>query len=147
MGRDRKLRFFETLVKIGLREIEVGFPAASQTDFDFVRMLIDENRIPENVTIQVLTQAREHLIARTIEAIRGARRAIVHVYNSVSVLQRRVVFNLDKPAIRAMAVQGTRWVKDHAASLKGTDVILEYSPESFTGTEVEYAAEVSDAVV
>jgi 2-isopropylmalate synthase len=147
MGRDRKLRFFETLVKIGLREIEVGFPAASQTDFDFVRMLIDEGRIPEDVTIQVLTQAREHLIARTIEAVRGARRAIVHVYNSVSVLQRRVVFGMDKPAIREMAIQGTRWVKEHAQKLSGTEIILEYSPESFTGTEVEYAAEVSDAVV
>jgi 2-isopropylmalate synthase len=147
MGRDRKLRFFETLVKVGLREIEVGFPAASQTDFDFVRMLIDEGRIPENVTIQVLTQAREHLIARTIDAVRGARRAIVHVYNSVSVLQRRVVFGMDRPAIKEMAVQGTRWVKEHAKTLKDTEVILEYSPESFTGTEMEYAAEVSDAVV
>ena len=147
MGGERKLRFFETLVKIGLREIEVGFPAASQTDFDFVRMLIEENRIPENVTIQVLTQAREHLIARTVESLKGAKRAILHLYNSVSVLQRRVVFNLDKPAIREMAIQGTRWVMDHAKSLKGTDLTLQYSPESFTGTEPEYAVEVSDAVV
>jgi 2-isopropylmalate synthase len=146
MGKDRKLKFFETLVKIGFREIEVGFPSASQTDFDFVRMLIDGNRIPENVTIQVLTQAREHLIARTFEAIQGAKRAIVHLYNSTSELQRRVVFGLDKPAILQMALQGTEWVKQHAKTVSGTDLTFEYSPESFTGTEVEYAAEVSDAV-
>jgi len=147
MGPDRKLQFFETLVAMGFKEIEVGFPAASQTDFDFVRRLIEEGRIPEDVTIQVLTQARESLIARTVEALQGARRVIVHLYNSTSTLQRRVVFGLEKEAIRAMAVQGTHWVKAAVGALAGASVTLEYSPESFTGTEMEYAAEVADAVV
>jgi 2-isopropylmalate synthase len=147
MGAGRKLQFFETLVATGFKEIEVGFPAASQTDFDFVRRLIEEDRIPEDVTIQVLTQAREGLIARTFEALRGARRVIVHLYNSTSTLQRRVVFGLEPEAIQAMAVQGVRWVKAAAASMGDTEVVLEYSPESFSGTEVEFAARVCDAVV
>jgi len=147
MGAGRKLQFFETLVATGFKEIEVGFPAASQTDFDFVRRLIEEDRIPGDVTIQVLTQAREGLIARTFEALRGARRVIVHLYNSTSTLQRRVVFGLEPEAIQAMAVQGVRWVKAAAASMGDTEVVLEYSPESFSGTEVEYAARVCDAVV
>ena len=147
MGSDRKLLMFETLVKMGFREIEVGFPAASQTDFDFVRQLIEEGRIPEQVTIQVLTQAREGLIARTVEALQGARRVILHVYNSTSELQRRVVFGMDREAVKSLAVQGVQWVKEAARALVGAQVTLEYSPESFTGTEVAYAAEVCDAVV
>jgi len=147
MGSDRKLQFWDTLVKVGFKEIEVGFPAASQTDFDFVRKLIDENRIPDDVTIQVLTQAREDLIARTIEALRGAKNVVVHLYNSTSTLQRRVVFGLEKDQIRDMAVRGTKWIKEAVKALEGTNVTLEYSPESFTGTEVEYAVEVADAVI
>jgi 2-isopropylmalate synthase len=147
MGPDRKLQFFETLVRVGFKEIEVGFPSASQTDFDFLRRLIEEHRIPDDVAIQVLTQARESLITRTVEALQGARKAIIHLYNSTSTLQRRVVFGMDRDAIRDLAVQGTRMVKEASRALKGTEVIFEYSPESFSGTEVEYAAEVSDAVV
>ncbi len=146
MGQDRKLRFFEALVRIGLKEIEVGFPAASQTDFDFVRCLIEEKRIPADVTIQVLTQAREHLIARTFEALRGAPRAVVHLYNSTSVLQRRVVFGMDRRAIRDLAIAGTQLVRREADRCPELDVVLEYSPESFTGTELDFAAEVCDAV-
>jgi 2-isopropylmalate synthase len=147
MGPDKKLRFFEALVKIGLKEIEVGFPAASQTDFDFVRVLIEENHIPKDVTIQVLTQAREHLIGRTFESIKGARRAIVHLYNSTNELQRRVVFAMDKKAIRELAVQGTVIVRKAARELPAsTEVVFEYTPESFSATEVDFAAEVSDAV-
>jgi 2-isopropylmalate synthase len=146
MGSERKLRFFELLVRLGLRQIEVGFPAASQTDFDFVRRLIEERRIPDDVTIQVLTQAREHLIERTIESLRGARQAIVHLYNSTSALQRRVVFGLERDAIRDLAVQGTHSVKSRAARLSDTELWFEYSPESFTGTELDFAAEVADAV-
>jgi len=147
MGWDRKVAFFETLLKVGFTEIEVGFPAASQTDFDFIRRLIEEDRIPEGVAIQVLTQAREPLIARTIEALQGARRVILHLYNSTSALQRRVVFGQDRKAILAMALQGTRWVKEAARDLKGAEIIFEYSPESFSATELDFAAEVCDAVV
>ena len=146
MGAGRKLRMFEALVKVGFKEIEVGFPAASQTDFDFLRLLITEHRIPEDVSIQVLTQAREDLIKRTVESLQGARKAVIHLYNSTSTLQRRVVFGQDRDAIRALAVQGTRWVREAARSLEGTEVVFEYSPESFTGTELDYAAEVCDAV-
>jgi 2-isopropylmalate synthase len=147
MGSDRKLMMFETLVKMGFREIEVGFPAASQTDFDFVRMLIEGNHIPEGVAIQVLTQARQALIERTVDAVQGARKAILHLYNSTSTLQRRVVFAMDRDEVRELAVQGTRWVKEAARRLEGTEVVFEYSPESFTGTEMDYAAQVADAVV
>ncbi len=146
MGMERKLRFFEALVRVGFEEIEVGFPAASQTEFDFVRALIDEGRIPSHVTIQVLTQAREHLIARTFEALRGVRRAIVHVYNSTSTLQRRVVFGLDRAGVKEIAVRGVRQARQEAAGLAGSEIVLEYSPESFTGTELEFAAGVCDAV-
>jgi 2-isopropylmalate synthase len=146
MGMARKLRFFEALVRVGFKEIEVGFPAASQTEFDFVRALIDEGRIPAAVTIQVLTQAREHLIARTFEALRGVRRAIVHVYNSTSTLQRRVVFGLDRAGVKEIAVRGVRQARQEAAKLADSEIVLEYSPESFTGTELEFAAEVCDAV-
>ena len=146
MGRERKLRFFNALVALGLKEIEVGFPAASQTDFDFVRNLIEEDRIDDDVTIQVLTQAREPLIRRTVEAIRGARRAIIHLYNSTSTLQRRVVFGMGRDGIRDLAVQGTRWVQQAIGGLSGTQIVFEYSPESFTGTELGFACEVCDAV-
>ncbi len=147
MDGARKRRLFETLVQIGFKEIEVGFPAASQTDFDFVRELITENLIPEDVTIQVLVQAREELIARTYQALEGARRAIVHVYNSTSEVQRRVVFGMDRAGIRAVAVRGAQWVADQAARYPQTEWIFQYSPESFTGTELEYALEVCEAVL
>jgi len=147
MGPDRKGRMFVELVKMGFKEIEVGFPSASQPDFDFVRELIETGQIPDDVTIQVLTQAREHLIRRTFEALRGAKRAIVHLYNSTSTLQRRVVFGLERPAIRDLAVRGTELCAQLAAGLDGTDVHFEYSPESFTGTELDFALEVCEGVM
>jgi 2-isopropylmalate synthase len=147
MDPGRKLMFFRTLVETGIKEIEVGFPAASQTDFDFLRLLIEGGHIPDDVTIQVLTQAREPLIRRTVEAVRGARRVILHLYNSTSTLQRRVVFAMTRDEIRDLAVQGTRWLRSAAETLEGTEVRFEYSPESFTGTELDFAAEVVDAVV
>jgi 2-isopropylmalate synthase len=146
MDGARKRRMFDLLLKTGFKEIEVGFPAASQTDFDFVRELIERNLVPEDVTIQVLTQARAELIARTFEALRGARRAIVHLYNSTSTLQRRVVFGLDRDGIIEIAVNGARLVAEHAAQQPGTEWIFEYSPESFTGTELDFAVEICDAV-
>lgn len=146
MTPDRKRRMFELLVAMGYKEIEVGFPSASQLDFDFVRMLIDENLIPDDVVIQVLTQAREHLIERTFEAIEGAPTAIVHLYNSTSTLQRKVVFDLDKDGIKEIAVRGAELCLKFAEQAVGTDVYFEYSPESFTGTELDYAIEVCDAV-
>ena len=146
MGRERKLRLFKALVRMGFKEIEVGFPSASQTDFDFLRTLIEEDRIPDDVTIQVLTQARDHLISRTIEGLKGARRAIIHLYNSTSTLQRRVVFAKDRDAIRELAVGGTRAVKAAISAIPETEIVFEYSPESFTGTEMDFAVEVCDAV-
>ena len=142
----RKLRMFSLLVDMGYKEIEVGFPSASQTDFDFVRQLIETDLIPDDVTIQVLTQAREHLIERTYEAIAGAPQAIVHLYNSTSTLQRRVVFGLDRDGIKDIATQGARLCAKYAENLRGTEVYYEYSPESYTGTELEFAVEVCDAV-
>ena len=147
MGLDRKQRMFEALVAMGFKEIEVGFPSASNPDFEFVRHLIDSNSIPNDVTIQVLTQCRDELIDRTFEAIRGAKRAVVHIYNSTSTLQRRVVFGLDRAGITEIAVRGTRRVRSLCASLPETEIILEYSPESFTGTELDYAKEVCEAVM
>lgn len=147
MSPERKRIMFDLLVGMGYKEIEVGFPSASQTDFDFVRSLIEENAIPDDVTIQVLTQAREHLIARTYESLVGAKQAIVHVYNSTSVLQREVVFRADKDAIKALAVEGATLCKRYEATVPGTEIYYEYSPESFTGTELEYAAEVCNAVL
>ena len=147
MTPDRKRRMFELLVKMGYKEIEVGFPSASQTDFDFVRMLIEEKLIPDDVVIQVLTQAREHLIERTFESIKGAPQAIVHFYNSTSTLQRRVVFEQDREGIKDIAVQGAKWCLQYAETVKDTtEVYYEYSPESYTGTELDYALEVCDAV-
>jgi 2-isopropylmalate synthase len=147
MGADRKLRLFDELVKIGFKEIEVGFPSASQTDHDFIRLLIEEERIPPDVTIQVLTQAREDLIRGTFECIRGARRAIVHLYNATSPLQRRVVFGMDREGIVGIAVEGVRLIRELTATLPGTKVVLEYSPESFSGTELDFAAAICEAVM
>ncbi|MFF0246386.1 2-isopropylmalate synthase [Streptosporangium sandarakinum] len=146
MDAHRKLKMFELLVKIGYKEIEVGFPAASQTDFDFVRQIIEEDRVPEDVVIQVLTQARPELIERTFESLRGAKQAIVHLYNSTSTLQRRVVFGQDRDGITAIAVEGAKLCKKLAAELEDTEIYFQYSPESFTGTELEYAVEVCNAV-
>ncbi|ANG61314.1 2-isopropylmalate synthase [Marinobacterium aestuarii] len=142
----QKRRMFELLVKLGFKEIEVGFPAASQPDFDFVRSLITDNLIPDDVTIQVLTQARDELIARTFESLRGARRAIVHLYNSTSTVQREQVFGLDREGIRAIAVKGAHTVARLASERPETQWVFQYSPESFTGTELDYAVEVCDAV-
>jgi 2-isopropylmalate synthase len=146
MTPDRKRRMFELLVRMGYKEIEVGFPAASQTDFDFIRQLVDEDLIPDDVTIQVLTQARDELIERTYESLRGTKQAIVHLYNSTSTLQRRVVFNSDRAGITDIAVHGARLVRKLAEQMVGTEIRFEYSPESFTGTELEYAVEVCNAV-
>ncbi|GAA4910060.1 2-isopropylmalate synthase [Stackebrandtia albiflava] len=147
MSPDRKRRMFDLLVGMGYKEIEVGFPAASQTDFDFVRSLIETDAIPDDVTIQVLVQCREHLIDRTFESLRGAPRAIVHFYNSTSTLQRRVVFGMDRDAITDIATQGARLSMKYAEiHTPDTDIRYEYSPESYTGTELEYAVEVCGAV-
>ena len=146
MTPDRKRKMFELLVKMGYKEIEVGFPAASQNDFDFVRQLIKDDVIPDDVVIQVLTQAREHLIERTYESLEGVDNAIVHVYNSTSALQRRVVFDLDKNGIKDIAVHGAQLVAKYAEQMGKSEIFFEYSPESFTGTELEYAAEVCNAV-
>ncbi|OOB90580.1 2-isopropylmalate synthase [Rathayibacter sp. VKM Ac-2630] len=147
MSPERKRIMFDLLVSMGYKEIEVGFPSASQTDFDFVRSLIEEGAIPEDVTIQVLTQARDHLIERTYESIRGARQAIVHLYNSTSVLQREVVFRKDRQGIIDIALAGARKCREMEASVPGTTVYYEYSPESYTGTELEFARDICDRVV
>ena len=147
MGPDRKRRMFDLLVKLGFKEIEVGFPSASETDFAFVRELVEHRLVPDDVTIQVLTQARSELIERSFEAISGARRAIMHLYNSTSTLQRRVVFGLDKPGIVDIAVSGARLIRDLAATMPETEVIYQYSPESFTGTELDFAVEICEAVM
>lgn len=146
MGPERKLRMFQLLVGMGFKEIEVGFPSASQTDYDFVRQLIEGDHIPDDVTIQVLTQSREHLIERTFEALEGADRAIVHLYNSTSVLQRRVVFRQDEDGIVDIATSGARLVKKFEEQLRGTQITYEYSPESYTGTELEFARRISEEV-
>lgn len=146
MNIEQKRKLFVQLVAIGFKEIEVGFPAASQPDFDFVRALIDENLIPEDVTIQVLTQAREDIIARSFEALRGAPRAVIHVYNSTSPAQRNYVFNTDRNGIRAIAEQGARWVKQYAAQQPDTQWTFQYSPESFTQTELDFARDICEVV-
>ena len=146
MGSERKLRLFKLLVAVGFKEIEVGFPAASQTDFDFVRHLIDNNLIPEDVTLQVLTQCRRELIERTFESLVGAKRVILHLYNSTSELQRRVVFKQDKNGIKQIAIDGADIVAECAKKYPDTSWQFQYSPESFTGTELDYAVEVCDAV-
>ena len=146
MGLEEKIEFFQMLVDIGFKEIEVGFPAASETEFDFVRALIERNMIPEDVTIQVLTQAREHIIKKTFEALQGAPQAVVHLYNSTSVAQREQVFRKDKVEIKKLAVDGAKLLKELAEQTDG-HFLFEYSPESFHGTEVEYALEVCNAVL
>ena len=146
MDPHRKLTMFNLLVQMGYKEIEVGFPSASQMDFDFVRKIIDEGLIPDDVTIQVLTQARESLIRRTYDAIKGSKSAVVHLYNSTSTLQRRVVFGLDKEGIKKIATEGAELCLRLTDTVPGTLVSFEYSPESYTGTELEYALEVCDAV-
>ena len=146
MNIERKMRMFDLLVKLGYKEIEVGFPSASQTDFDFVRALVETDRIPEDVTIQVLTQAREHLIARTYESLVGAKQAIVHFYNSTSTLQRRVMFGLDMDGIADIATSAARLCKKYAEDMGDTEIRFEYSPESYTGTELEFAARVCNEV-
>ncbi|MCL4129741.1 UNVERIFIED_CONTAM: hypothetical protein GTU68_055741 [Idotea baltica] len=146
MGSERKLRLFKLLVAIGFKEIEVGFPAASQTDFDFVRHLIDNNLVPDDVTLQVLTQCRQELIERTFESLVGAKSAILHLYNSTSTLQRRVVFKQDKAGIQKIAVDGAKMVAEGAQKYPDINWQFQYSPESFTGTELDYAVEVCNAV-
>lgn len=143
---EEKVEFFKLLVDLGFKEIEVGFPSASQIEYDFLRQLVDRKLIPSDVTVQVLVQCREHLLKRTFEALEGLPKAIVHIYNSVSVLQRDVVFNMNKEQIKQIAIDGTKLVKEYAKSFPG-EIILEYSPESFSGTEVEYAYEVCSAVI
>jgi 2-isopropylmalate synthase len=147
MNVSQKLELFQTLVKIGFKEIEVGFPSASNTEFTFNRRLIEEKRAPDDVWLQVLVQAREDLIERTVESLIGAKRAIIHLYNSTSPAQRRVVFGKSKKEIIEIAVRGAQWIKDRLSKLKGTEVMLQYSPESFSMTEVEFAKEISEAVM
>jgi 2-isopropylmalate synthase len=147
MNVSQKLELFQTLVKIGFKEIEVGFPSASNTEFAFNRRLIEENRAPDDVWLQVLVQAREDLIERTVESLIGAKKAIIHLYNSTSPAQRRVVFGKSKKEIVEVAVRGAQWIKDRLPRLKGTEVMLQYSPESFSATEVEFAKEISEAVM
>ena len=147
MGVDEKLEYFDLLLGIGFKEIEIGFPSASQIEYDFARELIEKSRIPDDVAIQVLCQCREHLVERTFESLRGAKKAIFHIYNSTSPVQRKVTFGLSKAEIKAIAIEGTRLVKAGLGSLPGTEIILEYSPESFSNTEVEYALEVCEAVM
>ncbi len=147
MGVAQKLEFFDALVAVGFKEIEVGFPAASPTEFEFMRRLIEEDRIPEDVTIQVLVQAREELIERTVQSLQGAHKAIIHLYNSTSPAQRRIVFGLSKEEITKIAVRGAQAVKDRLPALTGTDLKFQYSPESFSATEVDYALEICHAVM
>ena len=147
MNSERKRRMFDTLVAMGFKEIELGFPAASETDYAFIRELIEQDRIPEDVTVQVLTQSRAALIERTFQALEGARRVIVHLYNSTSELQRRVVFGLDRPGITGIAVEGAKQIAALAAARPETDWVFQYSPESFTGTELDYAVEICEAVM
>ena len=147
MNIDEKLKFFDCLVATGFKEIEVGFPSASETEYNFIRKLIEENRIPKDVTIQVLVQAREHLIKKTFESLDGAHSAIIHLYNSTSPLQRKITFNKSKEEIKAIAIEGTRLVKTLSQKCKTENIRFEYSPESFSDTEVEYALEVCQAVM
>jgi len=147
MNVSQKLELFQTLVKIGFKEIEIGFPSASNTEFVFNRRLIEENRAPEDVWLQVLVQAREDLIEKTVQSLVGAKKAIIHLYNSTSPAQRRVVFGMSKEQIIQVAVRGAKWIKERLPRLKGAEVMLQYSPESFSATEVEFAKEISEAVM
>src|SRR3984957_18675712 len=147
MNVSQKLEMFDALVRCGFKQIEVGFPAASNTELEFVRRLIGDERIPDDVAIQVLVQAREDLIEPTMRALVGAKRVIIHLYNSTSPAQRRVVFGLEKADIVKIATRGTEWIKERLAVLAGTEVRFEYSPESFSGTEVEFSLEICEAVM
>src|SRR5882672_4244850 len=147
MNVSQKLELFQSLVKCGFKEIEVGFPSASNTEFTFNRRLIEENRVPEDVWLQVLVQAREDLIERTFQSLVGAKKAIIHLYNSTSPAQRRVVFDMSRDQIVQVAVRGAKLIKERLPRLAGTEVMLQYSPESFSATEVEFAKEVSEAVM
>ncbi|MBF0238607.1 MAG: 2-isopropylmalate synthase [SAR324 cluster bacterium] len=147
MSVEQKLEMFQLLLELGFKEIEIGFPSAAQVEHDFLRKLIEENRIPEGVTVQALTQARDHLIEKTFQALRGAKKAVVHLYNSTSEAQRRMVFRKNKAEIIEIAVHGAQLLKDYAAKYSEVDVTFEYSPESFTGTELPYALEVCEAVL
>src|SRR5437016_4474306 len=147
MNVSQKLDLFQTLVKWRFKEIEVGFPSASNTEFTFNRRLIEEKRAADDVWLQVLVQAREDLIERTVESLAGAKKAIVHLYNSTSPAQRRVVFGMSEKEIVRVAVRGAQWIKDRLPRLEGTEIMLQYSPESFSATEVEFAREVSEAVM
>ena len=146
MSLEEKLEFFQMLVKIGFKEIEVGFPAASDTEYEFLRTLIEKNMIPEDVTVQVLTQCRDHIIRKTFEAVKGAPRAVIHFYNSTSVAQREQVFHKSREEIKKIATDGAKLVKQLSQEYEG-NFLFEYSPESFTGTEVDYAVEVCNAVL
>ena len=146
MTIEQKMRFFKTLVEVGFKDIEIGFPSAAQVEFDFARQLIEENHVPEDVTLQVLVQAREHLIARTFESLKGAKRAIVHVYNSTSRIQREKVYGKSRAEIKEIAVAGAQLLVDYAAKYPETEWVFQYSPESFSQTETEFAVEVCDAV-
>src|SRR5258706_5926890 len=147
MNISQKLEMFQALVRCGFKEIEVGFPSASNTEFQFNRRLIEDGRIPDDVTIQVLVQAREDLIERTVQSLMGAKSVIIHLYNSTSPAQRRYVFGMEKPEIVNVAIRGAKWIKDRIHRLEegGTKVTLQYSPESFSATEVEFAKEISEA--
>ncbi|HTM43901.1 MAG TPA: 2-isopropylmalate synthase, partial [Polyangiaceae bacterium] len=147
MGHERKLRMYKTLLGVGFKQIEIGFPSASQTEYDFARFLVENNQIPDGVALQVLTQAREPLIRKTLEAVRGMKQVIVHVYNSTSTLQRKVVFGSDRKGIVDIATAGVKLVKQLAREYPETEVTLEYSPESFTGTELDFAKEICEAVM
>ena len=147
MDTSRKLKMFKTLVYMGFKEIEIGFPSASDTDFQFCRYLIENSLIPNDVTVQVLTQAREHLIDKTFEALKGSKSAILHLYNSVSTLQRKVVFKQDRNGVKQIAADGAAMVFDRLKHLPDTALTLQYSPESFTGTELDYAVDVCETVL
>ncbi|MDC7240841.1 MAG: 2-isopropylmalate synthase, partial [Spirochaetales bacterium] len=147
MSVEEKLELFDLLLKIGFKEIEIGFPSASQTEYDYLRTLIDRNLIPDDVTIQLLTQSREHLIRRSFEAIRGCKNVVMHFYNSTSTVQRNVVFKKDREEIIKIAVEGAKLIKEIAAEYPDTNLSYEYSPESFTGTELDFAVEICEAVM
>src|SRR5580692_79439 len=147
MNVSQKLELFQTLVKTGFKEIEVGFPSASNTEFAFNRLLIEKGHVPDDVWLQVLVQAREDLIERTVESLVGAKKVIIHLYNSTSPAQRRVVFGKSKDQIIEVAVRGAGWIRERLSRLKDTEVMLQYSPESFSATEVEFAKEISEAVM
>jgi 2-isopropylmalate synthase len=147
MNVEQKLELFDAIVKCGFKEIEVGFPSASNTEFEFMRRLVEEDRIPADVRIQVLVQAREDLIERTVESLAGSRNAIIHLYNSTSPAQRKYVFGMEKPEIVEVARRGTQWIKDRRGKLAGTNVLFQYSPESFSATEVEFSLEICEAVM